>query len=62
MVSKKSKMYRVMVTGGDGSRRSTGARFKTKAEAKKEVQRVKKSKRVSADTKNPRIQSYIGFN
>jgi len=60
MASKKRKFYTISVLRGDGVRGTRG-RFKTKAEAKKEVQRLIKSRRSDADTRNPRIKSYMGF-
>jgi len=61
MKSKKYKFYAVRVTGGDGIRRSVG-RFRTKTEALRKVEQIKRTYRTSADTKNPRISSYMGFN
>jgi len=53
--------YSISVTRGDGTRGLRG-RYSTKTEAKKALSKIKKSSRSDADTKNPRIVSYKGYN
>ena len=52
--------YSVRVTQGSGERINRG-RYKTKGEATKRLLRIKRSSRVDADTKNPRIVKYLGY-
>ena len=50
--------YTISVLRGDGVRGTRG-RYKTKAEAKKALQQLIKSRRSDADTRNPRIKEII---
>lgn len=60
MGSNRKTYYTISVTSGMGNRITKG-RYTTKSDAKKAINKLKKSWRTDADTYNPRIKKYKGY-